>query len=259
MIKKIVNYILNLILLISLTTIMAIFVLRSFLSSENIENMLFADNKELLLRSGEIEDFGTYVSEDKLKESYSSLVSDYIKYNIGVISNQPSISGLRDVLNEFCDNYDKENESKIDRSFIDNNLSLLEETLKQDMSIDNKQMNKLLYLLHKDSTLYGAIILSICIIALLIVINKDIIKIISDLVFVFLVNTFGIYALGVATEYTLKDRIEANEVLGTIIKYLKDILGQVSIANLIIGIVLLLVFIILKIIKKNKEKNLVIV
>lgn len=254
MIKKIINYVLNLILLFSLTTVMAIFVLRSFLSSENIENMLFADNKELLLRSGEIENLGTYVSEDTLKETYSNLVSDYIKYNIGAISTQPSINELRSVLNEFCDNYDKVNENKIDRSFIDKNLSLLEETLKQDMSLEDRKMSKLLCLLYKDSTLYGTIILSICIIILLIVINKDIIKIISDLAFVFLVNTLGIYALGVATEYILKDRIEANEVLGTIIKYLKDILGQVSIANLIIGIILLLVFIVLKIVKKNKEK-----
>ena len=79
MIKKIINWILSLLLLLSLTTVIVSYVLRNFVSSDNIEKMIFTDNKIII--DNEENKFNDYIDEQEINKIYSKILSDYIKYN----------------------------------------------------------------------------------------------------------------------------------------------------------------------------------
>ena len=103
MIKKIVNYILSLILLLALTTILVTLTLRNFVSSENIEKMIFTDNKISI--DSQDNKFNDYIDEKEMNRVYSELLSNYIKYNMGITKEEPSLEELRSILNKYCDKF----------------------------------------------------------------------------------------------------------------------------------------------------------
>ena len=159
------------------------------------------------------------------------------------------IEELRNILNKYCDNYDKDSEFKINRGFIDINIDKLDKNLKDNMIIKNKKYNKIFNLLYAKITLYSAIILFILIIVIIFLINRNILKLIADLISVFMMNTVGMFLMGIVIEYKLRNEIG----IEAIIKYLKDILNNVALYSLIIGIILLVIyFIVLKIKKKTR-------
>ena len=246
MIKKIINWILSLLLLLSLTTVIVSYVLRNFVASDNIEKMIFTDNKIII--DNEENKFNEYIDEQEINKIYSKILSDYIKYNMGINKEEPSLEELRNILNKYCDNYDKDSEFKINRAFIDINIDKLDKNLKDNMIIKNKKYNKIFNLLYAKITLYSAIILFILIIVIIFLINRNILKLIADLISVFMMNTVGMFLMGIVIEYKLRNEIG----IEAIIKYLKDILNNVALYSLIIGIILLVIyFIVLKIKKKN--------
>lgn len=247
MIKKIINWILSLLLLLSLTTVIVSYVLRNFVSSDNIEKMIFTDNKIII--DNEENKFNDYIDEQEINKIYSKILSDYIKYNMGINKEEPSLEELRNILNKYCDNYDKDSEFKINRGFIDINIDKLDKNLKDNMIIKNKKYNKIFNLLYAKITLYSAIILFILIIVIIFLINRNILKLIADLISVFMMNTVGMFLMGIVIEYKLRNEIG----IEAIIKYLKDILNNVALYSLIIGIILLVIyFIVLKIKKKTR-------
>lgn len=252
MVKKIINYILSLLLLLSLTTVLASFILRNFLASDNIEKMLFTDNKIII--ENNINSFDDYVDEKELNKVYSSLLSNYFKYNIGIIKNKPTTDELKMVLNKYCDKYDSVNNIKINRSFIITNTEVLEKNLQQSMKLKNNKMNFILFLLNFNLTSYVAIGLCIILLVILFLINHDVLKIISDLSFIFMMDTVGMYALGVVLQYKLKEEIASYVIVGDVVKYLQNILNHIAIYSFLIGLFLLIIYIIIKIIKKKKTR-----
>ncbi len=248
MIKKIVNYILSLILLLALTTILVTLTLRNFVSSENIEKMIFTDNKISI--DSQDNKFNDYIDEKEMNRVYSELLSNYIKYNMGITKEEPSLEELRSILNKYCDKFDLDNDFKINRGFIDININSLDKNLKENMIIKNNKLNKVFSLLYSKITLYIAIIIFILVIIIILLINRNVIKLIADLLSVFMMNTIGMFLLGMVIEYRLSNKIG----IESIVKYLKDTLNNIALYSLLIGIILLVIYLIITIIKKKKTR-----
>ena len=176
MLKKVINYILSLLLLLSLTTILASYILKNFLSSSNIEKMLFTDNNVIIENS--LPDFNDYIDQKELNKVYSNLLSNYLQYNIGLLKQTPSLDELTNILNKYCDSYEQAKDIKIDRSFINTNIEALDKNLKENMQLKKDHMTVIFYLLNLDSTPIIAIIAFIVILIIYFLINRNILKLI---------------------------------------------------------------------------------
>ncbi len=252
MLKKVINYILSLLLLLSLTTILASYILKNFLSSSNIEKMLFTDNNVIIENS--LPDFNDYIDQKELNKVYSNLLSNYLQYNIGLLKQTPSLDELTNILNKYCDSYEQAKDIKIDRSFINTNIEALDKNLKENMQLKKDHMTVIFYLLNLDSTPIIAIIAFIVILIIYFLINRNILKLISDLAYIFIMDTVGMYALGIVLKYKLKAEIAEYEIVANVVNYLQNILNHVAIYSFIIGIILLAIYLVIKLIKNKKTR-----
>lgn len=259
--KKLLSSLISLILLLSITTICAIFVTRNLLSGENISNIIKStininndgtSNNYLndLIENNNMEE---YINIDELGSELSAIINDTLKYESGIPnSEQPNTDSLKEKIYEYAQRYEKETGEKVDYAEIDKGLEEFDTQLKQNyISNQNTQFKKIISIIYNNNYLYIVIFAAIVCLILLITLNKleDLIK---DIAFIAVFNGAGYYAF----HYALNKIFSSNQNSTTIkiIDILTNIFNKIAIVSVCVAVILIIIYFIIKIVKKHKEK-----
>ena len=241
MFKKIINYILKTIILLIISVLCTIYITRTFLSVDNISNIIFSDT-EVITTNLENDEFIKYIDQNKLKETYSTLIINYFKYNSGIIKEKPSSKDLLNIFENAYTEYEKESNTTIDHSFIKDFIYEIDKELSDSLKITNPHINKILIFLFNNKYLITLIILLIITIISLLILN-GIIKTIINLGIMLLCNSFLLTILTFSFKQLFINNSELTIIISqSLIKLFKNVI----ISNIIIGLILIIIYFIIK-------------
>lgn len=251
--RGLINFVLRFIIFTSIAAICSIYIVRSFLSGNNISDMLFSNN--VISATEEYEEFTEYVDVEEIKETYGDILNEYLKYYTGVNKELPSTEGIEKILNDYCDKYEAETGNKVDRSFISENMKEIDKIIAETTPNKNDKISQAFSLIYSNKVITIAIIAFIVSSILVIVINKSILKLVSILASIFITNALCFYVLSLATTSLVNNIAEDLSVIDPIINSVKSILNNVGLISIIVGIVFIVLLIIVKVVKKSLNKK----
>lgn len=258
--KKLLSSLVSLGLLLSITTICAIFVIRNILSGDTIANLLkntistnnSTDSNNYLQELVGDSAINQYINIDELGEELSTIITDTIKYESGVPNtDKPSTEELKEQLYSYAQNYEEKTGEKFDYSTIDRGVESLNLELNQTNTIsENNSFKKAISFIYNNKYLYIAIFIAIVCLLLLLTVNKfeDLLK---ELAFVALFNGIGYYAF----QYAIKQIFKTpNSSTINILNIFNNIFNKISLISFSVAATLIIIFFIIKLVKRHKAK-----
>lgn len=236
---------------LSIVFICLIYILKSFLSPSNLSSIIFND-EPYIITSTAYQDLPQYINEQEFKEVYSSFAIDYIKYNLGIITEVPQPTSLVNILNKYCDEYEKATNEVIDRQIITNNINDIVSSMQTSFYIENNLIHKLLIFIYNDSSLFIFIIILLISLILLTVMERSI-KIFYDIALLFFPNAFILYVFAFIISMMFKNSLNIPAIALSLSTSLKDILITTGTINLVIFISLFIVYFVLKRLTSNEK------
>lgn len=264
--KKILSIFISFLILTLLTSISSIFIARIILSGDNLSqimNIAF----EAESSNGSYADYilnnidpnapkvSEYVDTEKMVDVVGDYMSEYIKYSSGVNNTKkPNIDEIKNLLLDYCDEYEKATGKKIDTEIIDEVMNNLDEEMgKLKVEDQNSEITKLFNLIYSDNLLYILIGLTILMLIILYLINKDMLSILNYISTSCLLNGVSIVTLGFFVSQAVTTMNNKSVPLSTTIA---KIFYKVGFTSIGIGVIFIIIRIVLK--KQNlnlQEKN----
>ncbi len=266
MIKKIVSCLLTFIMLMILTSLGCLLVARSFLvgsKTQLLETQLLQKAKDTTDMRTEIfeETFKNtgiplevidYMDEQETIDYVDTYLKEYIKYQLG-LTNYPKLNNkeLQNIVNSAVKEYEKMTKKKVKTTTFYEVINALDtERKKEGYQVEYPEITNIIQAVYDKEAFYLLITLFLICSFLLLLVNKfkDVIKYFSSM---FTLNGVGLLLLSFALNNYLKQSSYTIEI-GKEVSHLFNIFSFVSID---IGLVLFLLLVLLKQLKKYKEKK----
>lgn len=256
--KKILSSILNLVLLIAITTLCAIFVARNLLSGDNLIGIIKnpevsnsfdystiipdTENSELYKNLDE------YIDTEQIGVELEKIIMDTLKYSSGIPGAEaPNIEELKEMIHNSRDKYEEATGEKINLEDVDKQLDELEDKLTSENSLSNNEKYKMAFnFIYNDKYIYISIALIILCIILILLLN-EIESLIKHLIAVSIFNGVGNYGFGLALNKIIGS--EGNNIASSLVDNLTNTFNQIAITSFIIAGTLIIILIVIKIIK----------
>lgn len=257
MIKKILAHLLGIVMFLAVLGLTFVLSARELLDgtviTDVIEEALKEQNVNVYtsdmineILGTDYQDLNDYVEEQELKEKYSKLLSDYIKYYIGMdIDISQSTNEVKEFIQKTCEKYEQETGTEVDESLIDDYFEALEEAVEKEKPEENQMVASIFNTIYSDALLMlliGIIIVCAILIFLLrgrqILIHFIIVLVVNGLctgIFSYLLNLVNI-----GTDI-------ADKLMNDVIAQMKTL----AIASFIAAIIFMILNILLK---KTKKK-----
>lgn len=258
--KKLLSSLVSLGLLLSITTICAIFVIRNILSGDTIANLLkntistnnSTDSNNYLQELVGDNNINQYINIDELGMELSTIITDTIKYESGIPNiDKPSTEKLKEQLYSYAASYEEKTGEKFDYSTIDKGIEDLNLSLTQTNTINkNNNFKEAISIIYNNKYLYIAIFIAIVCLLLLLTVNKfeDLLK---ELAFVALFNGIGYYGF----QYAIKQIFKTpNSSTINILNIFNNIFNKISLISFSVAATLIIIFFIIKLVKRHKAK-----
>lgn len=200
----------------------------------------------------EDEEFNKYVDEEEFKKELGKFISDYFKYSGGVKgAEKPSLEPFREIVEEFMEEYEKVNNGKFDREEIDKYLDELEADMDEELFGEETDEDiKLLFnIIYSDVIVIVLVAIILGFIGLDFLLRKNPAVISLHAGIVSGINAFTFYAL----KFMLGLVETSDEFEEIALVMVSNIFNRIGLVSLILGIILIVIFILLK--DKYKEEN----
>lgn len=255
MFKKMLSGLLNIVILIVIIIVSILIIGRIVLSGSSLTKVIDSSLEveggleEFIGDSEYSEELMEIIDEDKLFEELGFLLSDVLKYEVGVTNEKPDFDGMKNLILKYADEYEEETGVKISSEEIDELFEDIEMEF-DDISEEVPQEVSLVFkVLYSNALLYGLIGAVAGCVLLDFVLRKDWSIVSRHSGIVLIINSLILFLLKLFLDTAAKDvSYDDGRVL---IDVLLDSVNIVSIVSLVIGIVL----IVLSIYLKNKVKN----
>ncbi len=260
LLKKLLSMVLSLVMLGAITTLCALFVIRNLLSGSTIVDLAIKTasvgstgyTSILTEITGEevYEDFSEYISEEELKENLEDFISSTLKYYSGVDGAEiPSIDNLKEQVYEASKVYEEKTGKKVNYEDIDKTFDKLDEGIANNVGVTNdEKVKKTFNFIYSDKVIMLAVIILICSLVLKLIIDRNILSLVKNIAVIALLNTLGNWGLGAVLQSMFKD----NDNVRLVVDEIASTFNKIAIISVIIAIVFLVIWIVIKVMGKNK-------
>lgn len=260
MIKKILSFFLGIIMFVTILCVTFIFSIRSLLTGTTITNIITdAIDAELNITSDDYfndllgtTDFkvSEYFDEKEMQESFNNMITEYLKYYLGVESDyQKYTTDFQNLIEEASEKYTAETGKEIDEKLIDDYFTEIEESLVESKPTENPSMTSVFQIIFSNSIMITLIII-IIICGLLIFFLRGR-KILTHIATVLIFNAIISGLFGKVISFVSDEDLLSDKLLTTI----SDNLVNVALVSLIVAIILIITNIIIKkLTNKNNQK-----
>lgn len=260
MIKKILSFFLGIIMFVTILCATFIFSIRSLLTGTTITNIITdAIDAELNITSDDYfnnllgtTDFkvSEYFNEKEMQESFNNMITEYLKYYLGVESDyQKYTTDFQNLIEEASEKYTAETGKEIDEKLIDDYFTEIEESLVESKPTENPSMTSVFQIIFSNSIMITLIII-IIICGLLIFFLRGR-KILTHIATVLIFNAIISGLFGKVISFVSDEDLLSDKLLTTI----SDNLVNVALVSLIVAIILIITNIIIKkLTNKNNQK-----
>ena len=260
MIKKILSFFLGIIMFVTILCVTFIFSIRSLLTGTTITNIITdAIDAELNITSDDYfndllgtTDFkvSEYLNEKEMQESFNNMITEYLKYYLGVESDyQKYTTDFQNLIEEASEKYTAETGKEIDEKLIDDYFTEIEESLVESKPTENPSMTSVFQIIFSNSIMITLIII-IIICGLLIFFLRGR-KILTHIATVLIFNAIISGLFGKVISFVSDEDLLSDKLLTTI----SDNLVNVALVSLIVAIILIITNIIIKkLTNKNNQK-----
>lgn len=260
MIKKILSFFLGIIMFVTILCVTFIFSIRSLLTGTTITNIITdAIDAELNITSDDYfndllgtTDFkvSEYLNEKEMQESFNNMITEYLKYYLGVESDyQKYTTDFQNLIEEASEKYTAETGKEIDEKLIDDYFTEIEESLVESKPTENPSMTRVFQIIFSNSIMITLIII-IIVCGLLIFFLRGR-KILTHIATVLIFNAIISGLFGKVISFVSDEDLLSDKLLTTI----SDNLVNVALVSLIVAIILIITNIIIKkLTNKNNQK-----
>lgn len=260
MIKKILSFFLGIIMFVTILCVTFIFSIRSLLTGTTITNIITdAIDAELNITSDDYfndllgtTDFkvSEYFNEKEMQESFNNMITEYLKYYLGVESDyQKYTTDFQNLIEEASEKYTAETGKEIDEKLIDDYFTEIEESLVESKPTENPSMTRVFQIIFSNSIMITLIII-IIICGLLIFFLRGR-KILTHIATVLIFNAIISGLFGKVISFVSDEDLLSDKLLTTI----SDNLVNIALVSLIVAIILIITNIIIKkLTNKNNQK-----
>lgn len=260
MIKKILSFFLGIIMFVTILCVTFIFSIRSLLTGTTITNIITdAIDAELNITSDDYfndllgtTDFkvSEYFNEKEMQESFNNMITEYLKYYLGVESDyQKYTTDFQNLIEEASEKYTAETGKEIDEKLIDDYFTEIEESLVESKPTENPSMTSVFQIIFSNSIMITLIII-IIVCGLLIFFLRGR-KILTHIATVLIFNAIISGLFGKVISFVSDEDLLSDKLLTTI----SDNLVNVALVSLIVAIILIITNIIIKkLTNKNNQK-----
>lgn len=262
--KKIITNLAGFILIIAVSLLGFTFTVKKFLNVDVLSNTL----KDIYHASSSYNDYyfttmingsttndtyKKYFNEEEIENYYTLFFAQYLLYeNTGIQTEKPDFNELKEAVDGYLAEYEKGTGLEADRqgSFkffynLDQNMA--------NIAYISKNVKKVVTFLCKDIVRDVLITIILTCIVIIIMLNRDLSKILMHIATTFISNGIGLFIIKFAVDKYLKALVTDYFLNGLITK-LNSNLTRLSIICLVIGFVALLLFILYKVFYRRKEK-----
>lgn len=260
MIKKILSFFLGIIMFVTILCVTFIFSIRSLLTGTTITNIITdAIDAELNITSDDYfndllgtTDFkvSEYFNEKEMQESFNNMITEYLKYYLGVESDyQKYTTDFQNLIEEASEKYTAETGKEIDEKLIDDYFTEIEESLVESKPTENPSMTRVFQIIFSNSIMITLIII-IIVCGLLIFFLRGR-KILTHIATVLIFNAIISGLFGKVISFVSDEDLLSDKLLTTI----SDNLVNIALVSLIVAIILIITNIIIKkLTNKNNQK-----
>lgn len=257
MIKKIIAFFLGVIMFLSILFITIAISTRTILNGTTLQTLVSSElNGEIIddylindtLNTNDFE-IDKYIEKEKMNEAISTLLSDYLKYYVGVESNyQASSNKLKDILKEGITKYEKDTGENVDEQALDDLINEINEELEKNKPEIDQNVSQVFQILYSKSIiLIPAIIAIICGILIFVLRGR---KILTHLAITLIIN--AIISSGLS--FLISIISQADEISEKILLNISNQFSKISIICIVVAIISIIINVIIKKLEK-KEPN----
>jgi len=262
--KKLVSNIAGFVLIIAIFLLSFIVIAKKNLTVDNLSNIIrnvyhsrdtYSDDYFIKLVNGSntSDIYKRYFNNEEIEDLYITYFSEYVLYANGVPNvEKPEFNELKEKVDGYLENYETSTGLEADRTQSFKFFYDLDENMAKTAFLSNK-IKKIVPFIFNKNVKNAMIALVLVCIVIIIILNRDVKQILLHISSVFISNGIGIFILKkLIDNYSneLTNNVFLLNILGTISKRF----NAIFIASLIIGFGALLIFILIKIIFKRKDK-----
>lgn len=260
--KKFVSMILSLVMLIAITTLGALFVVRSLLAGSSIidlalesEDLSYSEVISDVLGNDLYSELEDYIDEKEFRKSLDDYFSEAIKYSVGVKGvDIPSTDEMKDVLYDSFAKYEKDTGRKLDKEAIDIALDVLDDEIENNFTITDDSEEKAIFnVIYSDKLVILIVVIIVVCIIVKFLLFRNILSLFKSIVIVAIFNACGNYGFGVALKSIMAE--ESDNVVDLVVDNLLSSFNNIAIISLIIAVVFIILSIIVKVIMSKKKVN----
>ena len=200
-----------------------------------------------------LDEIDNYISRDEIYTALGDVTSQFIKYYIGAIDDIDT-DEFKELIEKIAKKYEEKNGEKIDLSEINENIDKAKEEIKQEVTKDKEELEKIQYLRYFfNNSIYMGIIIGFIVCGLLIVlINKSITPLLVHLIIITVLNSIGFSIIFIAMKYIPVTADPANII---IIDSINELFTKILMVYIITAVLLIISLTISKKRKKEVEVN----
>ena len=262
--KKFFISLLSFIMLVCIVCFTVLSIARTMLKGNNLYDVLVAGVKDRT-GSGDIkkemvgslipeegsEEIIKYINENDFNGQMGDLISSYLKYKSGVVSEKPDMEGFKEMLDEAITKYEKDTGKKVDRKKYDDALDIFEDVMdKEDNFTINDKVRDIFNIIYSNVLYYGIIAVFIICLLLILVIGKSIIVVFRSSYIVFIISGVFFFIASLFSGY-LND---LDEIEMGAFKKIAALSRKSALIDIVIAVILIIVVIVLKTIEKKKKE-----
>lgn len=262
--KKLVSNIAGFVLIIAIFLLSFIVIAKKNLTVDNLSNIIrnvyhsrdtYSDDYFIKLVNGSntSDIYKKYFNNEEIEDLYITYFSEYVLYANGVPNvEKPEFNELKEKVDGYLENYETSTGLEADRTQSFKFFYDLDENMAKTAFLSNK-IKKIVPFIFNKNVKNAMIALVLFCIVIIIILNRDVKQILLHISSVFISNGIGIFILKKLID-KYSNELTNNVFLLNILSTISKRFNTIFIASLIIGFGALLIFILIKIIFKRKNK-----
>ena len=262
--KKLVSNIAGFVLIIAIFLLSFIVIAKKNLTVDNLSNIIrnvyhsrdtYSDDYFIKLVNGSntSDIYKRYFNNEEIEDLYITYFSEYVLYANGVPNvEKPEFNELKEKVDGYLENYETSTGLEADRTQSFKFFYDLDENMAKTAFLSNK-IKKIVPFIFNKNVKNAMIALVLVCIVIIIILNRDVKQILLHISSVFISNGIGIFILKKLID-NYSNELNNNFFLLNILSTISKRFNAIFIASLIIGFGALLIFILIKIIFKRKDK-----
>lgn len=265
-VKKLLSFVLGLVILGAITTLGSIFILRRLLSGSTIIDMAFdvsdvggaSVNEVVSSLTGEKfnYDLHEYVNEEELKENLEDYITDVFKYYGGVIEGYPSIGLLKEQFLEASRKYEEKTGKVVDYEMLDESFDELDEKIAKNVGMsksENDDLRKVFAFVYSDKIVTVVVVILFLSILIKFLIDRSILGLIKSIVVIAILNSLGNLGFGVALKTIFGEN--ANVSIDSVLANLIRSFNKIAFLSAVVAVIFIVIGIALKLVLRNKNSK----